>query len=79
MTGCGRKEGRCPAGSSKEVVVGGGSRHVGAVEKIDRSEEKSRATVNSTLGLRASLEVHNLEGNLTFFHDWKSTWKLAVG
>ena len=59
--------------------MGGRSRHVGAVEKIDRSEEKSRATVNSTLGLRASLEVHNLEGNLTFFHDWKSTWKLAVG
>jgi len=40
MGGCGRKEGRCPAGSSKEVVVGGGSRHMGAVEKIDRSEEK---------------------------------------
>ena len=47
MGGCGRKEGRCPAGSSKEVVVGGGSRHVGAVEKIDRSEEKSRLTVES--------------------------------
>ena len=45
--GCGRKEGRCPAGSSKEVVVGGGSRHMGAVEKINRSEEKSRSTVES--------------------------------
>ena len=45
MGGCGRKEGRYPAGSSKEVVVGGGSRHVGGVEKIDRTEEKSRLTV----------------------------------
>ena len=47
MGGCGRKEGRCPAGSSKEVVVGGGSRHVGGVEKIDRTEEKSWLTVES--------------------------------
>ena len=32
--------------NNKEVVVSGGSRHVRAVEKIDRSEEKLRAKVN---------------------------------
>ena len=53
MGGCGRKEGRCPAGSSKEVVVGGGSRHMGAVEKINRSEEKSRSTVESASRTRS--------------------------
>ena len=40
--------------SNKEEVVSGGSRHVRAVEKIDRSEEKLRAKVNEHWEARVS-------------------------